>query len=135
MQLNPKIIIADFLSISIQVLLIPVYLAVFVIRVLLRYLDDSKPIVAKNIVITGATSGVGKAIALQYCKTAANLILFGRSKDKLDSVKEECKSINPKCNVKLVTVDISNCDKFRATMNECAQNEKVHLVFFLSLVG
>ena len=92
MHLNPTQIIADFLAIAIQTFLIPVYLVIFIVRVLLRYLDDSKEVVAKNILITGATSGLGKAIAKKYAKTAANLYLFGRSDEKLEAVKKECKS-------------------------------------------
>ena len=135
MRLNAKSIIADFLSIALQVLLIPVYILLFVVRVTLRYLDNSKEIVSKNIVVTGATSGLGEAIAKRYAKTAANLILFGRNQDKLERVKSECKAINSKCNVKYYVSDISDCDKFRETMEECSRNEKVRCYFLFSLIG
>lgn len=135
MRLNAKIIIADFLSIALQVLLIPVYILVFVVRVVLHYLDNSNETISKNIVVTGATSGLGEAIAKRYAKTAANLILFGRNKDKLERVKSECKAINSKCNVKYYVSDIADCDKFRETVEECARNEKVCGCFSFSLLG
>lgn len=135
MKLNAKSILADFLSIAIQVFLIPVYLVIFLIRVVLRYMDDSKEITSRNIVITGATSGLGEAIAKKYAKTASNLILFGRNKEKLEKIKTECKAINSKVNVKLYNVDIADCPKFRTVVNECAKSEKVMSLPSVALVG
>lgn len=40
----------------------------------------------KNIIITGATSGIGKASAIEAAHQGANLILLGRQTDKLDSL-------------------------------------------------
>lgn len=37
----------------------------------------------KTIFVTGATSGIGKAIAIECSKMAANLVVTGRSQDKL----------------------------------------------------
>ena len=125
MHLNSKQLIADFLAISIQVFLIPVYLLIFIVRAILRYLDESNEVIAKNILITGATSGLGKAIAKKYAKTAANLYLFGRSDDKLEEVKKECKAINSKVNVKLYNANICDCEKFKKSVVACAKDEKV----------
>ncbi len=41
----------------------------------------------KTILITGASDGIGKSIALALSKRKGNLILFGRSLDKLKEVK------------------------------------------------
>nr|POE54509.1 serine 3-dehydrogenase [Quercus suber] len=43
----------------------------------------------KNVVITGASMGIGRAIALAYGAEGANLILISRSEDKLRAVAEE----------------------------------------------
>ena len=40
----------------------------------------------KNILITGASKGLGKTIALEFEKLGANLILIARSKDLLESL-------------------------------------------------
>ena len=135
MQLNAKQIIADFISISLQIFLIPVYILVFIVRVLLRYIDDSKEIIAKNIIITGATSGLGKAITKKYAKTAANLYLVGRNDEKLENIKKECKAINSKVNVKLIKADIADCDKFRNIINTVAKNEKVQFLVQYNIEG
>ena len=44
----------------------------------------------KNILVTGASDGIGKEIALALSKEGANLILFGREKEKLESVSKDC---------------------------------------------
>ena len=43
----------------------------------------------KNVVITGASSGMGEAIARTYAKEGANLCLIARSKDQLKTLCEE----------------------------------------------
>lgn len=48
---------------------------------------------AKTIVITGASSGVGKAIALALASTGAKLVLAARRKDALEELALECESL------------------------------------------
>lgn len=44
----------------------------------------------KKILITGASDGIGKQIAIQMAKESTKLILLGRDKDRLQQVKTEC---------------------------------------------
>ena len=48
----------------------------------------------KVIWITGASSGIGKALAIELSNQNALLIISARNKDSLEIVKESCK--NPK---------------------------------------
>ena len=48
----------------------------------------------KNIIITGASSGIGMSIAKLSSKLGARLILIGRSEDKLNSLKDELSNRN-----------------------------------------
>jgi len=43
----------------------------------------------KNVLITGASGGLGSALAVEYAKEGCNLILTGRNYDKLQWVKKE----------------------------------------------
>ena len=44
----------------------------------------------KNIIITGASSGLGRAIAIKCANAGANLILSGRSRAELENTKALC---------------------------------------------
>jgi short-subunit dehydrogenase len=44
-----------------------------------------------TVVITGASSGIGKALALRFARDGAVLGLLGRSTDRLEAVAEECR--------------------------------------------
>jgi 3-hydroxy acid dehydrogenase / malonic semialdehyde reductase len=47
----------------------------------------------KNILITGATSGFGKAIAYTFAKNGFGCILTGRRQDRLDEIENDLKSL------------------------------------------
>ena len=57
----------------------------------------------KVLLITGATSGIGKAISKELIKSNAKLILTGRSKSKLEELASEIKS-----EVLTISADLSN---------------------------
>ena len=63
---------------------------------------------AKNIIITGASSGIGKALAIQAAKIGANIVLASRNISKLDELK---KSLNT-YNTTILTV---SCDVTKAS--------------------
>ena len=57
----------------------------------------------KIILITGASSGIGKETAIEFAKLSANIILVARKKDKLEKVANELKKFN-------VSVLVCQCD-------------------------
>lgn len=128
MHLNWKIAVADAIQMALYAVLAPVFLVIYIIQLFLRYLDDSKEVNAKHVLITGATSGLGEAMALKYAKTAASLHLFGRSEAKLKETEAACKNVNRKCNVKTYAVDITDSKKFVSMIEKCATEEKIDLV-------
>ena len=128
MHLNWKIAVADAIQMVLYTVLAPVFLVIYILQLILRYLDDSKEVTAKHVLITGATSGLGEAMALKYAKTAATLHLFGRNEEKLKELESACKDANRKCNVKMYCADITDSKKFLSMVEKCATEEKIDLV-------
>lgn len=58
------------------------------------------------VLITGATSGMGKEMALKFGEAGFNLVITGRSEDKLDDISRML-SNNFKVQVKQITGDLS----------------------------
>ena len=57
----------------------------------------------KVVLITGASSGIGKDTAIEFAKKGANIVLVSRTKEKLEQVAEQLKQFN-------VTVLVCQCD-------------------------
>src|SRR5690625_4208381 len=49
----------------------------------------TKQLTDKTAIVTGASSGIGTAIAKELIKAGANVVLAARSKDKLESIASE----------------------------------------------
>lgn len=58
----------------------------------------------KTALITGATSGIGRACALEISKSGVNLILVGRDKDKLHHLAQELS--DQEISIELIVLDV-----------------------------
>lgn len=58
--------------------------------------------------ITGATSGIGKAIAYEFAKHGIDLILCGRRQERLDQIK---KDLSSKVNIHTLNFDVRDKDE------------------------
>lgn len=67
------------------------------------------PLKGKNILITGASSGIGEALAREAAKAGANLALAARSKDKLALMKQEIEKLG--ISVATVPTDVTKEDE------------------------
>ncbi len=63
----------------------------------------------KTIWITGASSGIGKALALAFSNEGSNIILSARNEQKLHEVKNLCKNSD---NVKVLPLDLTDFSSF-----------------------
>lgn len=66
-------------------------------------------------VVTGATDGIGLAMATQFAKSGLNIVLISRSADKLKTCAEEIAQKYPKIQVKVLDVDYSSFDETART--------------------
>lgn len=70
---------------------------------------------AKTIWITGASSGIGKALAMEYANTGFTLILSARNEDALKEVASSCEAKGAKSFV--VPMDLSNANSIQNAFN------------------
>lgn len=62
----------------------------------------------QTILITGASSGIGEALALEYAAEGKVLILTGRDLDRLDDVTARCRAAGAE--VRAATIDVTDRD-------------------------
>ncbi len=63
------------------------------------------------ILITGASSGIGKQTAIEFAKLGANIVLVARRKDKLEQVANELKDFHT--SVLVFQCDVSKKDQVK----------------------
>ena len=80
----------------------------------------------KNILISGASSGLGKALAIAYSAPDVNLFLCGRSIDKLQQVKTICEGLKAK--VFTSAFDVKDFDLAQKFIDEIEKNHAIDLV-------
>jgi short-subunit dehydrogenase len=66
----------------------------------------------KVVVITGASGGIGEAIAFQLAREGARLVLSGRSAEKLGLVAEQARALSPE--VETFAADLAEDDQVHA---------------------
>ena len=54
-------------------------------------MDTNNLLIEKNILITGASNGIGKSLAINLSKFGANVIMLSKNEEALDSVYDEIK--------------------------------------------
>ena len=72
--------------------------------------------------ITGATSGFGRAIAVKFAKNGYNIIITGRRKDRLDELEKEL--TNPDSRVLSLNFDVRNKSEVASVINNLPEEWK-----------
>lgn len=60
-----------------------------------------------NVIVTGATKGIGRAIAEKFASTGNNLVVCARNEQELYRLSADIEKRNPGCSVKTRSVDMS----------------------------
>lgn len=77
-----------------------------------------------NIIITGASSGIGEEIAKHYANSNNKLFLIARREDKLEYLKSELQ-----CEVEIFCVDVGDFEKLQSTIKAIISKvEKIDMV-------
>ena len=79
-----------------------------------------------NILITGATSGIGRALALEYAATGKKLFLIGRNQQRLEQIKEECEKKD--ADVFVFSIDIRDAEKLADWIIKRDEENNIDLV-------
>lgn len=80
----------------------------------------------RNIMITGASSGIGEAIALHYSAPGIHLFLSGRNAERLDAVAQSCEERGASVNTWVG--DVTDEQGIRDWIIESDQQATLHLV-------
>lgn len=73
----------------------------------------------KTVVITGASSGIGRETALAMARHGANLVIAARRREPLEAVAELCRREGVRCEA--VVADVSKIDDCRRLINSAGE--------------
>jgi len=75
-----------------------------------------------NILITGASSGIGQTLAKMYANQGRNLALCARRLEKLESLKADIAKSNPEVTVSIRELDVNDHDQVFEVFNAFADD-------------
>src|SRR5436853_875729 len=84
------------------------------------------------VIITGATSGIGRAVALRFAKASARVVAIGRNRSALEEVASEIKSAGGECLT--LAADLTNESDGRLVI-DAAVNEFGQLDVLVNAAG
>jgi dehydrogenase/reductase SDR family protein 12 len=84
---------------------------------------ESFPLAGRTVVLTGPTSGLGRAAAGSFARMGARLVLVGRDAGRLDRTRSELLSETPALAASTVVADMASLASVRAAAAEILERE------------
>ena len=75
----------------------------------------------KNILITGASSGLGAGMAREFAKKGRDLALCARRIERLEQLKQELLTLNPAIRVSIKALDVNDYERVFTVFHEFAE--------------
>ncbi|CAH1800849.1 unnamed protein product [Owenia fusiformis] len=73
----------------------------------------------KAVIVTGSSQGIGKAIALNFAKLGANVLIHGRNESALKATQHECRTVGqPDAKFPIVRGDILKNETMKSIVDE-----------------
>lgn len=83
----------------------------------------------KTAIVTGASDGIGKQVAIKLAENGVNLALIGRDKPRLNKVKRAAEKLNPSVKVEIYFCDIRRNVQLVETVRQALSDFKnVHIL-------
>src|SRR5688572_6738767 len=74
-----------------------------------------------SVAITGASSGIGKALAYEFASRGIHLALLARRTDVLDEIATDLKRRYPAVKVETLALDVAETDRILPTLQDASQ--------------
>lgn len=81
-------------------------------------IDYSELLRGKNVLLTGASSGIGEEAAYYYAKLGANVVFAARREPLLQKVLAKCQALSPSGKFKYIVADFSKEDTAKKVVSE-----------------
>jgi len=91
-----------------------------------------KQLNGKNIILTGASTGIGEQMAYELAKGKANLIITGLEQNLLQSVATKCKQLGAS-SIECIAIDLSSTSNCRRFVEQCLSIFKSGQIDYLFL--
>ena len=87
------------------------------------------------VVVTGPTSGIGEAFAIEFARFGFNIVLIGRNKEKLAKTEQYVKDLQKSAKVRIVEADLSKSIEPEFYENIYSQIEDLDISILVNNAG
>ncbi|KAJ3182544.1 hypothetical protein HDU85_002642 [Gaertneriomyces sp. JEL0708] len=75
-------------------------------------------LIGKNVLVTGASAGIGAACAIEFARAGSNLILAARRQDRLKDLTQKIKAERPAIKIHLLELDVRDRSKVLTSIQD-----------------